>query len=417
MFDLDKWQEIYHSVSKHKLRTILTAFGVFWGIFMLVLLLGAGKGLENGVTKGFSAFATNSIYVWTERTSLPYKGLSPGRRIQLDNDDMKAIRQNIEDVDHIAPRMSLWGEYTISYQTKNGSFNVKGDCPELNYVQPMDILSGRFINQPDLSQGRKVCVVGERVIEVLFGKDANPLGKYINIKGVYFKVVGTFKSKKKGGNAREDAQTIFIPLTTLQNTFNQINKVDYFAVTVKSGVVADSVQKEIKELLARRHNFSPADDQAVGSENLQKEFNEVQGLFTGINLFVWIVGIGTIIAGIVGVSNIMLIIVKERTKEIGIRKALGATPFSIISLIIQESVVITAVSGYVGLIIGVGLIESLSYAMKKFKVDAEFFDNPEVDFQMAITATILLVVTGALAGLIPATKAANISPIEALRDE
>ncbi|SFB77301.1 putative ABC transport system permease protein [Flexibacter flexilis DSM 6793] len=416
MFDLDKWQEIYHTVRKNKLRTALTAFGVFWGIFMLILLLGAGKGLENGVKQGFGAYSVNSMYVWTERTSIPHNGIKPGRDIQLTNDDIAAVSREIEGVEAIAPRMNLWGEFTVNYKNKNGAFNVKGDWPEIMLMQPMELAKGRFLNKSDEKEGRKVAVLGERVVEVLFG-ETDPIGKYISIKGVYFKVIGVFKSKKKGNNGREDAQTIFMPLSTMQNTYNMINKVGYFVVLVKNGVLAKDIKEQIKKLLAQRQNFSEKDDQALGAWDAQEEFNNFQGLFNGINTFIWVVSFFTIVAGVVGVSNIMLIVVKERTKEIGIRKALGATPWSIVSLIVQESIVITTVAGYSGLILGVALVEGLNYGMQQMKVENDFFHNPEIDFTTAMTATALMVFAGALAGFVPATKAASVSPIEALRYE
>jgi len=416
LIDLDKWSEIYATIKKHKLRTALTAFGVFWGIFMLIVLLGAGKGLENGVIKDFNV-AKNAIFVWTQRTSIPYQGLKAGRFIQLTNDDMAAIKRQIPQVAVLAPSLSLNGTFTVSYKTKSSSFQVRGDYPEFREVEPLIILKGRFLNNNDLADKRKVAVIGERIIEVLFPKGANPIGQYINIKGAFFRVVGISRGRGKGEDLIQNAQTIYIPATALQQTYNRVNKIDYFAVTPQLGVPAVLVEDKVKELLMSRHKVSPQDLKAFGSANVEKEFEEVQGLFTGIAAFSWVVSIGTIIAGIIGVGNIMLIVVKERTKEIGILKALGATPWSIISLIIQESIVITGFAGYLGLLAGTGMVALIDYFMTKFEVDAGFFSNPEVNVPVAITAVILLVFTGTLAGLIPATKAARINPVEALRDE
>ena len=416
MFDLDKWQEIYHSISKHKLRTALTAFGVFWGIFMLVLLLGAGKGLENGVLKGFGGYATNSLWVWTEKTSIPYKGLQPGRFLQMTNDDFYAVRKSVKNVKYICPRMNLWDEFVVTYRTNNGAFSVRGCYPDHKFIEPMEIPSGRFINTVDIIEKRKVAVIGQRVAEVLF-KTEDPIGKFINIKGVYFKVIGTFKGKKANWEAKEDLQALYIPLSTLQVTYNKVNKIGWFGFVLEDKADAKKTLENLKDFFRKRHDVAPNDEQAVGGHSMEDEFKKFQGLFQAINIFVWVVGIGTIIAGIVGVSNIMLIIVKERTKEIGIRKAMGATPGSIVSLIIQESIVITSVAGYCGLIAGVALLEGLSYSMTKFNLESEFFYNPGVDFRVAISATLLLVVTGSLAGFIPASKAAKINPIQALKDE
>jgi putative ABC transport system permease protein len=414
MFDLDKWQEIYASIRKHKLRTLLTAFGVFWGIFMLVLLLGAGKGLENGVLEMFSGNAVNSLWVWSGQTSEPHEGLAPGRFIQYTNDDYAAIRQNIEEIAFISPRTSLWGEFTVNYRNKNGSFSINGDSPDFARIKFFSMEKGRFLNEPDIRENRKVAVIGERVVQLLFGKE-EPLGKYLNIKGAYFKVVGVFGKHKGGGDSREDAQSIYLPYTTMQQTYNLGNHINMFSIRVKEGVPAALVEDKLKALLSSRHRFSVTDEQAIGVWNAEEEFKSFKGLFSGIKLFIWIVGVGSIIAGIVGVSNIMLIIVKERTREIGTRKALGAPPGSIIGMIIQEAVVITAVSGYSGLVAGVGLLELIKFLMGEFEIESEFFTRPEIDFTVAITATILLVIAGALAGFIPARKAARINPIEALR--
>ncbi|QMU30693.1 ABC transporter permease [Adhaeribacter radiodurans] len=416
VIDIDKWAEIYATVRKHKLRTGLTAFGVFWGIFMLIVLLGAGKGLENGVIKDFN-IAKNTVFVWTQRTAVPYKGLKAGRFIQLTNDDIAAVMAEVPEVAVIAPSNDLDGTFTVNRLSKSSSFTVRGDNPDFREVKPMHILKGRFLNNIDMQEKRKIAVVGERVIEVLFQKDEDPIGQYIRVKGIYFQIVGIFRGVGKGEELTQDAQTIFLPLTTLQQTYNKVNKVGYFAMTPKPGVPAALVEDKVKQMLMKRHSVAPDDLKAFGSANIEKEFQEIQGLFTGIATFSWIVSIGTIIAGIIGVGNIMLIVVKERTKEIGIRKSLGATPWSIISLIIQESIVITGVAGWLGLIAGTGIIALIDYLMTRLNVDAGYFSNPEVNVPIALTAVLLLVFSGALAGLIPAAKAARVNPVEALRDE
>ncbi|CAA9301316.1 MAG: ABC transporter, permease protein [uncultured Cytophagales bacterium] len=416
MFDLDKWTEIYATISKHKLRTFLTAFGVFWGIFMLVVLLGAGNGFENGVVSSFD-IAKNSVFVWSQRTSIAYKGFKPGRFVQFTNDDVDAIRRTIPEVAILAPRNFLPGNYTVNRGTKNASFNVYGEYPDYTGVKPVLLNSGRFINYLDIRDRRKVAVIGTQVRKVLFKEDEDPIGQYISIKGAFFLVVGVFRGKGDVEDNREDARTVFIPSTTLQQAFNQYNKVAFFAMVPQPGVKAAVIETKVKELLAQRHHISPDDKRALGSANVEENFGRVQGLFTGIRGFSWVVSIGTIIAGIIGVGNIMLIVVKERTKEIGIRKALGATPWSIVSLIIQESIVITSAAGYFGLLAGTGLVAGIDYLLKKFKAEGEFFANPEVNLPIALTAVGLLVVMGALAGLIPATKAARVDPVVALKDE
>ncbi|MCS6822979.1 MAG: ABC transporter permease [Cytophagaceae bacterium] len=416
MFDIDKWQEIYNTIRKHKLRTALTAFGVFWGIFMLVLLLGAGRGLQNGVKGVFGNLAKNSMFIWGGKTSIPYAGIRAGKTVKFTNQDYVNMLNDHPEIKYLAGGTSLWGDYIITYKNLNGAFRVGGDMPAINDIRGYIIPQGRFINQLDILQKRKVAVIGERVKEVLFGSE-ECIGKYIKIKGIYFQVVGVFVLENTGGDGRNEAEKIIIPLSTLQHVFNAPDRITTFAITPHDEYDAEEIERNIKSYLASRHKVSPDDKSAMGSWNSGRESKKIQGLFFGINIFVWFVSIGTIIAGIVGVSNIMLIIVKERTREIGIRKALGATPWSIISLILQESIFITSAAGYMGLVGGVVVIETIRYLMYKFNISNAYFSNPEVDINVAITAIVLLVITGALAGLFPAMRAANINPVEALKDE
>ncbi len=413
MFDLDKWQEIFNTIQRHKLRTLLTAFGVFWGIFMLVLLLGAGRGIEKGVYSNFGQIATNSFFMWGRTTRLAYKGFRPGRWIRLTNEDIDAIREQIPEAAYIAP-FAHYGERTITSGTKSGSFMVLGFAPEAKYLRPLEI-QGRFLNLTDMKEKRKVAIIGKQVQKVLFGKE-DPIGQYINIQGVFFQVAGVFDTKGIGGDSGA-LEEIYIPLTTLQQAYNRGNTIGWFGAVVDPAIPVEAIEERTKNFLKKRHSVAPEDVRAIGSWNAGKEFGQLQALFRGIRMFIWVVGAGTIVAGIVGVSNIMLIIVKERTREIGIRKALGATPFSIISLILQESIFITALSGYMGLVASVGLLELASYLMNRFQLQSDYFNNPEIEFGAAITATIILVITGALAGFIPARTAARINPIEALRSE
>ncbi|MBD2766927.1 ABC transporter permease [Hymenobacter sp. BT664] len=413
MFDLDKWQEILGTVRRHKLRTGLTAFGVYWGIFMLVVLLGAGRGFRNGVEKEFDV-AKNAVFIWSQRTSVPYAGLKVGRSIQFTNDDVAALAREVPEAALVLPRGSLDGTFTVQYGTKSSSFSVNGEYPGFPAVKALHLIGGRFINAPDIGERRKVAVIGDRVAEVLFGNQ-NPLGQQIRIKGIYFLVVGLLKAEGKPENAQEEAQTIIIPLTTLQNTFNQVNRVSYFTFLPQPGIPAAVVETKAKQVLARQHKVAPTDDRALGSANVEEEYARVQGLFTGITGFSWLVSIGTILAGIIGVSNIMLIVVKERTKEIGIRKALGATPWSIVSLIVQESIVITAAAGLLGLLVGTALMAGINALIAGQNIG--FFANPQVNLGVAGTAVTLLVVAGAVAGLVPALKAAQVQPVVALKDE
>ncbi|TAF73361.1 MAG: ABC transporter permease [Bacteroidetes bacterium] len=417
MFDLDKWQEIYHSVSKHKLRTALTAFGVFWGIFMLIMLLGAGKGLENGVQGMFKGYSTKSFYMGANKTSVLYNGLKIGRSIEPNIEDLYVLKKAIPDIEYISPKQQLWEENNIVYKEKSANYNVQGVFPEWRKVEEMSIVQGRFINQTDLDMQRKVVVIGKSASDFFFKNESNVIGKYIKVRGTFFRIVGISQPVTSGWRAKEEMQTLWMPFTTMQITFNMKNKVYFWGCVVRENANSEEVIKKTRKYMSKKYSFDEADDKAVWSWSMETESNKFKGLFNGINLFVWLVGIGTIIAGIVGISNIMLIVVKERTREIGVRKALGATPYAIVSLIIQESIVITTVAGYVGLLLGVGLIEGLNYALKKMPEPSDFFVNPEVNFNVAIASLILLVVTGAFAGLIPAIRAAKIQPIEALRDE
>jgi putative ABC transport system permease protein len=412
MFDLDKWQEILGTMQKNKLRTFLTAFGVFWGIFMLVLLLGAGKGLENGVVNRFGDGAKNSIFVFTGKTAMAHKGMAPGRQIKFTNEDLYAIDRDINDVNTLAPRNRVFGEYTINYGKQNGSYVVFGAEPGFLQLNGERAYKGRLLNALDEKDKRKVVVIGDQASKVLFGEE-DPIGKYVNIRGIHFKVVGIFKVK--GNNSGRREERAYIPFATMQTAFNQTNQVQMMALVAEDGVSAKDMEGRIRTLLAQRHKFSEEDKMALEIGNTEAEFLKVMGLFNGIRIFVWVVGIGTLIAGIVGVSNIMLIIVKERTREIGVRKALGATPMSIVSLILQESIVITAFSGYLGLLAGTGLLAGIEYLIVSSGAEMPYFAAPEVDFGVALAATFVLVLSGAIAGLMPALKAARVKPIEALR--
>jgi putative ABC transport system permease protein len=422
MFDRDRWQEIFHTLKKNKLRTFMTAFGVFWGIFMLIIMLGSGTGLENGVTAGMGNFATNSVFVWTQRTTMPYKGFPRGRRFNFRNDDIRALRSSIPEIKYLAPKIQGWssgdGTNNTMRKDKTGAFSIMGEYPDWNKIDPMNIVAGRFLNDLDIEQKRKVAVIGTRVRDVLFEPDENPVGEYIKIQGIYFQVVGVFVPLNTNINfGGEKEQSIYIPLTTLQRTYNYGDIVGWFSITSNDDVPASVVEEKVLSFLAARHTVHPDDKEAFGHFNLEEEFNQMKGLFNGIAGLIWIVGIGTLIAGVIGISNIMLVIVKERTKEIGIQRALGATPLQIMSQIITESVFLTSIAGYFGLAAGVGFVELINYLLIKFNSDNEMFQRPEVDFQIAILSLIILILSGAIAGLIPARRAIRIKPIDALRDE
>jgi putative ABC transport system permease protein len=408
LFNREIWNEIFATISANRLRTFLTAFSVAWGIFILIILLGAGQGLRNGAQKQFESDAVNSIWINGGTTSIAYAGFQPGREIELNNEDYNST--HIKSPENKITAASVGeGNKTLVYKNKNGSFFTRSCMPDHDYLENCKIVEGRFVNNNDIDQVRKVAVIGLPVQEALFVNE-KPIGKYISVDGIPFKVIGTFTDPGRGDNDR-----IYIPVSTMQRAFNGQNKLNVIWLSTGDATIeaGNSLADEIKNELARKYQFDPKDANAINVYNNSVEYERIMNMLNGIKLFVWIIGIGTLIAGIVGVSNIMMIAVKERTKEIGVRKAIGATPSSIIGMIIMESVLITSVAGYLGLMAGVGILE----LAKKFMPPSDFFLNPEVNFNIAIAATVLLIIAGGCAGLFPALRAAHINPVIALRDE
>lgn len=418
LFDLDHWQEIRVALLRNRTRTALTAFGVFWGIFLLMVMLGSGSGLRKGVLKGFADGATNSFFVWTQRTQKPYAGMPAGRGIRMTNADVAAIREKVPEAEVVAPRNQLrgfGGGNNVSRGRKTGAFSVMGDYPEIRKIQSLKIEKGRFLNPVDVEESRKVAVIGTRVKELLFAKGEEPIGGSIVAQGVYFQVVGVFASPQTGDEAERDAQTIFVPFTTFQRAFNYGDRVGWMAIISRPDVPASVAEEKVLALLRSRHKVAPDDLRAFGHFNLEEEYTKIQGLFTGIRLLVWIVGIGTLAAGVIGVSNIMLIIVKERTKEIGIRRALGAKPSAVVSQIVSESVILTSLAGYLGLVAGIALVVGIGRLLPPG--GAGMFLDPDVGVGEALQALAILVAAGVLAGLAPAQRALAVSPTVALRSE
>jgi putative ABC transport system permease protein len=409
VFNLDLWQEIWGTVRRNKLRTVLTGFAVAWGIFMLVVLLAFGRGLHNNVVYQFRDDAVNSIWIHPGQTSKPWEGHQPGRFLQLTNDDFDAIAR-LPGVEHITARFMLWDNSTVARGAKTTSFDIRSVHPAHRYLEGTKIIQGRYISDYDVAERRKVAVIGDEVRDFLFQPEENPIGEWITIASVQFQIIGVFHDDGAEGERKQ----IAIPISTGQMAFGAANKVHMIMFTVGKASLDESValEKQVRQLLAERHHFDPADDRALRVRNNLEHFEKISMIILMIQLFVWVVGGLTIVAGIVGVSNIMLIAVKERTREIGVRKALGATPISILSMVTQESLVLTAVAGYLGLVAGVGAIE----LARKF-VPSDVILNPEVDLGIALSATVLLVIAGTLAGFFPAWRAARINPIEALRDE
>jgi putative ABC transport system permease protein len=420
MIDVDKWREIFSTLNRHKLRTALTAFGVFWGIFMLTVLLGAGKGLENGVDEGFPR-VTNLVWLWSQGTTqIPYQGMPIGRNIRFEPADIAGIEKNVPSVGMIQGQnnVGVWGgspPYTV-HKSKNGAFSVQGGFEGVEDVNSMRIVEGRSINELDVRERRKVALIGQRVRDQLFVPGEKIVGSQITVNGISLDVIGVFKSLSNGQEQQEE-ERIYLPNDTLRYAFNQVGNIGSMVFTPKPGLHARVAEEDVKKYLAQRKKVSPDDKGVFGSFNLQDEHDKVQGLFTGIRVFSWIVAVGTILAGAIGVGNIMLIVVKERVREIGLRKALGATPASIVMMIMQESLFLTVVAGYSGLVVGALLLEGIAKLVQSAGGKAGFFGPPEIEFGTALVALAVLIVAGVLASLMPAAKAAAVNPIVALQDE
>jgi putative ABC transport system permease protein len=418
-FDLDHWNEIKAVLVRNRARTALTAFGVFWGIFLLMIMLGSGSGLRNGVMREFEGAATNSFFVWTQRTQKPWAGLPAGRYFMLNNGDVQAVRDKVPEVEAIAPRIQLGGYMggnNVTRGRKAGAFSVTGDYPEIQRIQSYTMDPGRFLNRIDLEERRKVAVIGTRVRDVLFEPGEDPIGKSIVIQGIYFQVVGVFQSRRTGDDAEEDTQTLFVPFTTFQRAFNYGDRVGWIAVISKPEFRASQAEEKTLAVLRSRHKVAPDDLRAFGHWNAEEEFEKIRGLFAGIRILVWLVGAGTLAAGAIGVSNIMLIIVKERTREIGIRRAVGAKPWMVVGQVVVETVILTGVAGYLGMVAGIVLVEMVGRFLPPGD-GTRMFANPDVGLADALQAFAILVAAGLVAGLAPAQRAVQVSPIEALRSE
>jgi len=410
LFDIDTWQEIYGSIRKNKLRTAITIIGVTWGIFLLVVLLGAARGMDNNFKKLFGDFATNSVFVWAQSTSMPFKGFQKGRRVRLTNNDVKAIRQEVKGVSLVVPRNQTNSLVVRKFET--GNFKISGDYPELNLVQKKDMVWGRFINENDIKYKKKVCVLEEDVYKQLFEKDEYPIGQLVKINNINYKVVGVFR-KSATINIGNDA--FYIPFTTFQQVYNQGNKIGWMMITGKPQYNIKQIEEDVKLLLRNLHKINPEDKRAFGSFNLGEMFAKLTGFLTGMQFLTWFVGIATLIAGVFAIGNILLITVKERTKEIGIRRALGALPIEIKRQVVLESIVLTLSAGIFG-IIGGGIILIIIDTFFGHGANSTL-TNPSVNIPVILIAFATLMFLGTLIGLIPAHRAVSIKPIEALREE
>ena len=409
LFERDTWQELYDSIRKNAFRTIVTMIGVWWGILLLVSLLGSARGFENFFNKRFGDFATNSVFIWGSSTGKAFKGFQEGRRVALTLNDTKAIASEIPGLEFVIPRNQNYGTVTQGFQS--GRFAIMGDYPVLDKVQKKNMIYGRFLNQVDIDNNRKVTVISEDVFKQLFEKDQNPIGQYLLINGINFKVVGMFKDQRTGG-PRSD---IHIPFTTFQQIYNMGNKIGWMMITGQPEYDIAQIELDVTLLLKNIHKIHPNDTKAFGSFNLGKEYRKLTGFLTGMQFLTWFVGIATLIAGVFAIGNILLITVKERTKEIGIRRALGATPFEIKRQVVLEALTLTIISGILGIISG-GLILMLIDAQQA-SAETQFLVNPSVSIPIVFLAVVILVILGTLIGLIPANKATSVKRIDALREE
>ena len=421
MFNRDRWNEILEALTANWFRTLLTAFGVFWGIFILVILLAAGKGLENGVKRGFGGLATNTMFMWTQIASMPYKGLPKGRNFSYKISDVSSIKDQVPGLLYISPRNSLGGFGGASNVTrglKSGAYNVFGDYPELIKQDPIDITSGRFINYGDINNNRKVAVIGESVFDELYESGEEPIGSYIKIQGVNFMVIGTCTKISNRGNAQASQKEIFVPFTAFSQAFNRADKVDWMAITAKDNYSITDLKENIIEVVKQNHSIHPEDDRAIGNFDLYQEFKKVNGLFIALKVVAYFVGVLVLLSGIIGISNIMLIVVKERTKEIGIRRALGATPWNVRGQILLESIFLTIISGMAGIAVSTGLLFVVNTILDNAGPnDDTMFADPSVDLTVIFVALFILITSGLLAGLIPAQTAIKTKPIDALRSD
>ncbi|HBU77282.1 MAG TPA: multidrug ABC transporter ATP-binding protein [Muricauda sp.] len=418
MFNKDRWREIIEVLTTNVWRTIFTAFGVCWGIFILIVLLAAGKGLENGIKQDFGDTATNTMFMWTRATTRSYEGLPKGRSFEFKIDDVQALRDNVPNLRFISPRNQLGGfggNNNVVYGLRTGAYNVYGDYPEIINQDPMAVTSGRFLNYNDIREKRKVAIIGNGVKNDLYDKDEEALGTYIKIQGVNFMVIGTYKKNNSGGG-EEGQKEIFVPFTSFSQAFNRGENVGWMAITANDGSSISQLKDKIVDVMKKRHKVHPEDTRAVGYFDLFEQYNRVESLFGALKAVAYIVGIMVLLSGIIGVSNIMLIVVKERTKEIGIRRALGEQPWSIKKQILMESIFLTLISGMVGIIFGSLVIFGINSLLDSVG-PVDMFMSPSVSVGVVTGALTILMVSGLLAGFIPAQSAIRVRPIEALRNE
>ena len=412
--DIDSYREILDTLTRNKSRSFLTGFGVFWGVFMLVALIGGGQGLKEMLTRNFDGFATNSAMIWAQQTTKPYKGFRKGRSWNMDYRDLRRLRQRVPELDVVTPVLFSDGgtAYCGDHSTQVG---VQGVEPDFQLVNSPKLFYGRYLNAVDMQQGRKVCVIGKKTYKELFPGGGDPCGQRIRIDSIYYQVVGVDYNMSGGVSfGNEAGTTVYLPLTMMQQTYNRGSQVDMIALTGRPGVVMSAITPRIRETIARAHLIDPTDEQGVMVFNTEVLFQLLDALFRGVNFLIWLVGLGTLLAGAIGVSNIMMVTVRERTTEIGIRRAIGATPRMILSQIVSESIVLTLVAGMSGILFGVFILQMLEMGNTEDGIVSAHF---QVGFWTAVFAALVVSLMGVLAGLAPAARAMSIKPVDAMRDE
>lgn len=417
MFDLDSWQEIWVTITRNKRRSLLTAFGIFWGIFMLVIMLGAGNGLSEGVASDIQGFSENSALFFTNNTSEPYKGFRKGRYWNMQEEDLDILEAQIKDIKYTVPFL-MGQNVTVVYRDKSTSCNTKGNSPLYNQMMPQHMIYGRYINHMDVQDRRKVCVVGRRVYEELFRAGEDPIGTYLKLYNINFQIIGVSEPSVRGVNINgRDDEVISIPYSVMQQIQNSGTIIHLIGVVANENVSMSVLEPQVEALLKARHNIAPTDDFALESINVERIFKQFEMLFTGISVLIWIVVLGTLLAGVVGVSNIIMVTVRERTKEIGVRRAIGAKPASIIFQIIKESTVLTVAAGFLGLAFGVLVLDLADKFLLQNMTGEVFFKNPQINFTVALSAAAIILLCGVLAGILPAYRALQIKAIDAIREE
>ncbi len=419
IFDLDVWQEIWVTITRNKLRSILTGFGVFWGIFMMVVLIGVGTGFEGGIRSNFDGLASNACFFYSNRTSVPYKGYRKGRQWDMNNRDIKLIRERAESVDLLSPMLFGYSsDKNVVRGVKSGGYSVVGVYPAHFEILKQTIHYGRLLNNLDVDENRKVCVIGIEVYQTLFNIGENPIGSYIRVNGIYFQVVGVITPVSEDVQLGSDTkESVYIPFSTMQKAFNQGDIIHFMACTVKPGFSAKDAEEEVKTILKVAHDISPTDQKAINLFNTEELFKMFDALFSGVSILIWIVGIGALLSGIIGISNIMMVTVRERTREIGVRRALGAKPIAIMTQILSESFVLTSLFGILGLLVGLGLLAFVDNLLSAGVIQIDIISSPIIPFLTAIAALLILLVSGVFAGLMPAFRALKVKPIDAIRDE